>query len=36
MVAGCIGQVVVLNSNDCMRISLGGLSIGSHRQVVVL
>ena len=36
MVAGHDRQVVVLHSNDCMGIGLGGLSIGYLRQVVVL
>ena len=36
MVAGRVRQVVVLYSNDCMRIHLGGLRIGRLRQVVVL
>ena len=36
VVAGCVMQVVVLYSNDCMGIYLGGLSIGWLRQVVVL
>ena len=36
MVAGRVIQVVVLYSNDCMRICLGGLSIGCLRLVVVL
>ena len=34
MVAG--GQVVVLYSNHCMGIGLGGLIIGRPRRVVVL
>ena len=36
MVAGRIRQVVVLYSNDCMGIGLGGLSVGRFRQVAVL
>ena len=36
MVAGCIRQVVILYSNDCMGIGLGGLSIGCLRRVVIL
>ena len=36
VVAGRIRQVVVLYSNDCMRIRLGGLRIGRLRRVVVL
>ena len=36
VVAGCVRQVVVLYSNDCMGICLGGLSIGSLRRVVIL
>ena len=36
VVAGCVRQVVILYSNNCMRIGLGGLSIGCLRQVVVL
>ena len=36
VVAGHVRQVVVLCSNNCMRISLGGPSIGCLRQVVVL
>ena len=35
VVAGCIRQVVVIYSNDCIRICLGGLSIGHLRQVVI-
>ena len=35
-VAGHVRQVVVLHSNDCMGICLGGLSIGRLRQVVIL
>ena len=27
-VAGCVGQVIVLHSNDCRGICLDGLSIG--------
>ena len=36
VVAGRVRQVVVLYSNDCMGICLGGLSIGRYRRVVVL
>ena len=36
MVADRARQVVVLNSNDCMGIWLGGLSIGCLKQVAVL
>ena len=36
MAAGRVRQVVVLHSNDCTGICLGGLSIGRLRQVVVL
>ena len=36
VVAGCVKQVVVLYSNDCVGIRLGGLSLGRLRQVVVL
>ena len=36
VVAGRFRQVVVLPSNDCMGIRLGGLSIGRLRRVVVL
>ena len=36
VIAGCIRQVVVLYSNDCMGICLGRLSIGCFRQVIVL
>ena len=36
VVAGHIRQVVVLHSNGCMGICLGGLSIGCLKQVVVL
>ena len=36
VVAGRIKQVVVLDSNDCMAICLGALSIGCLRRVVVL
>ena len=36
MVAGCVRQVVVLYSSNCMGICLGGLSIGRLRRVVVL
>ena len=36
VVAGCIRQVVVLYSNDCIGICLGELSIGRLRRVVVL
>ena len=35
MVAGRVRQVVILYSNDCMEIGLGGLSIGRLRRVVV-
>ena len=34
MVTGRVIQVVVLCSNDCMGICLGGLSIGLLRRVV--
>ena len=36
MAAGCVRQVVVLYSNDCMRIGLGRLSIGRLKRVAVL
>ena len=36
MVPGSIRQVVVLYSNNCTRICLGGLRISRLRQVVVL
>ena len=36
LVAGRIGQVVVLYSNGCMGICLGRLSIGHLRWVVIL
>ena len=36
VVAGRVRQVVVLYSNDCMGICLGGLNIGRLRRVVVL
>ena len=36
VITGCVRQVVVLHSNDCMGICMGGLSIGRLRQVVVL
>ena len=36
VVAGHVRQVVIKDSNDCMGICLGGLSIGHLRQVVVL
>ena len=35
VVAGRVRQVVVLYSNNCMRIWLGGFSIGRLRQVDV-
>ena len=35
MVTGRVRQVVVLYSNDCMGICLGGLSIGFLRRVVI-
>ena len=35
MVAGRVRQVVVLYSNDCMGICLGGLSTGCLIEVVV-
>ena len=35
-VAGCVRQVVVLHSDDCVEICLGRLSIGRLRRVVVL
>ena len=35
MVAGHVRQVVVLYSNDCTRICLGGLRIGCLTVVVV-
>ena len=34
--AGYVRQVVVLRSNDCMGIGLGGISIGRLRLGVVL
>ena len=36
MVAGCIRQVVVLYSNNCMGICLGGRSTGHLKEVVIL
>ena len=36
VIAGCVEKVVILNSNDCIGIGLGGLSIGPLRRVVVL
>ena len=36
MVAGRVRQVVVLYSNDCAEICLGGLSIGRLRRMFVL
>ena len=36
VVASRARQVVVLHSNNCMRICLGGLKTGRHRRVVVL
>ena len=36
VVAGCVRQMVILYSNNCMGICLGRLSIGHLRQVVVL
>ena len=36
VVAGQVRQVVFLYSNGCMKICLGGLSIGRVRRVVVL
>ena len=36
VVAGHVRQVVILYSNNCMGISLGGLSIGRLRLVVIL
>ena len=36
VVAGRVRQVVILYSDDCMGICLGGLSTGHLRQVVVL
>ena len=35
VVSGCPRQVVVLYSNDCMRVYLGGFSIDRLRLVVV-
>ena len=35
VVAGCTRQVVVLYSNDCVRVGLGGLSIGHLKDVVI-
>ena len=34
--AGCVRQVVILHSNDCMGVCMDGLSTGRLRQVVVL
>ena len=36
VVAGRVKQVVVLHSNDCMGICLGGLSNGRLRRVMAL
>ena len=36
VVAGRVRQVVVLYSNNCMGVCLGGLSIGRLRRVVAL
>ena len=36
MVTGCIRQLIVLYSNDCMGIRWGGLSIGHLRRVIIL
>ena len=36
VVAGRVRQVVVLYSNNCMEICLGGLRTGHLRQVVIL
>lgn len=36
VIAGCVSQVVVWYSNDCMQIALGGLNFGRLRQVFVL
>ena len=36
VVAGRVKQVVVLHSNDCMRICLEGLSTGRLKQVIAL
>ena len=36
VVAGCIRQVVVLYSNNCMGICLGGRSTGHLKEVVIL
>ena len=36
VVTGRVRQAVVLYSNNCMGIGLGGLSIGGLRRVVVL
>ena len=33
---GCVRQVFVINSNNCMRICLVGLSIGCLKRVAVL
>ena len=35
VVAGCIRQVVVLYSNDCVGVILGGLSNGRLKDVVI-
>ena len=35
VVAGHVRQVVILYSNDCMGIFLGGLSVGHLRRVVI-
>ena len=36
VVSGHVKQVVILYSNNCVEIRLGGLSIGRLRRVVVL
>ena len=36
VVTGCVRQLVVLYSNDCMGIGLGGFSTGCLKWVVVL
>ena len=36
LVTGLVRQVVVLYSNNCIGIGLGGLSIGYLQQVVIL
>ena len=35
VVAGCVRQVIVLYSNDCMRICLSGLSIDRLIELVI-